>query len=118
MRTATILASSSGDGELPGAGRRRGTLEGRTKECQPAAPSVERREVEKLPMGLSQVCRRLGRVAGSVQTASELLKHAPLLVPVDPAGNGPQISLVEALEGAFPQYWPRVKHRANGRPDW
>jgi hypothetical protein len=28
----------------------------------------------------------------------EFLKQAPLLVPVDPAGNGPQVSLVQALD--------------------
>ena len=33
------------------------------------------------------------------QIAGDLLKQAPLLVPVDPADNGPQVSLVEGLEG-------------------
>ena len=30
---------------------------------------------------------------------ADLLKQAPLLAPVDPADEGPQVSLVEALEG-------------------
>ena len=39
------------------------------------------------------------QIAGSMQSAGDLLKQAPLLVPVDPADNGPQVSLVEGLEG-------------------
>jgi len=36
---------------------------------------------------------------GPVQTVHDLLKHAPLLVPVDPADDAPQIPLVKALDG-------------------
>jgi hypothetical protein len=32
------------------------------------------------------------------QDLRDFLEHAPLLVPIDPADNGPQVSLVEALE--------------------
>jgi hypothetical protein len=34
----------------------------------------------------------------SLPAARDLLKQAPLLVPVDPTDNRPQVSLVEALD--------------------
>jgi hypothetical protein len=35
---------------------------------------------------------------GCSAARDEFLEHAPLLVPIDPADNGPQVSLVEALQ--------------------
>jgi hypothetical protein len=34
--------------------------------------------------------------SGCFPTVGDLLKHAPLLIPVDPAGDGPKVSLIEA----------------------
>jgi hypothetical protein len=39
-----------------------------------------------------------GRIRGTVQRTGNILKQAPLLVPVDRAGNGTQVSLVEAFD--------------------
>jgi hypothetical protein len=48
------------------------------------------------PLGLSHAALRQN--PDPVHRVRDPLKHASLLVPVNPAGNGPQVSLVEALE--------------------
>jgi hypothetical protein len=42
------------------------------------------------------------RVPGEflAETVDDLLKHPPLLAPIDAADNGPQVSLVEARASA------------------
>src|SRR5580658_7020116 len=40
-----------------------------------------------------------------IQLVRDLLKQAPLLAPVDPADNGPQVSLVEACAVVRKDRW-------------
>jgi hypothetical protein len=42
--------------------------------------------------------RRKLRIAGPVRGIVELPKHEPLLVPIDAAGNRPQVSFVEVTD--------------------
>src|ERR1039458_771110 len=49
-----------------------------------------------------------------VHTVRDLLKHAPLLAPVDAADDGPQVSLVEALDerqkqDLFLNFWSQIE---------
>ena len=75
--------------------RKRAIADGREPEPDPPKVTIGR-EPPAPPENWKR--RGIQVLRGCSAARDEFLEHAPLLVPVDPADDGPQVSLVEALE--------------------